>query len=133
MLNITIYDVMEQHISNDEVRKIMESCSMEQMAELRHAQWLEKTSHMGAERGPRKILVAWTTNEHPSGCPQQTIQRGLASTRTDHLYLPTANMNNWIKLASNQSKWGKQIEDKVGLVPFMYKPYAECHSMDWSL
>jgi hypothetical protein len=68
MLNITIYDVIvEQHISNDEVRKRTESYSMEQTMELRRTQWLEKTSHMGAERGPRKILVAWTTNKCPSG------------------------------------------------------------------
>ncbi len=60
MLNITIYDVMEQHISNDTVRERMKSYLMEQTMELRQARWLEKISHMGANRGPRKILVAWT-------------------------------------------------------------------------
>jgi hypothetical protein len=68
MLNITIYDVMEHHISNGNVWERMESYSMEQRMELRCPQWLEKSSHMGAERGPRKNLVAWTMNERPQGC-----------------------------------------------------------------
>jgi hypothetical protein len=38
----TIYDVMKQHISNDKVRKRMNSYSMEQTMELRRTQWLEK-------------------------------------------------------------------------------------------
>jgi hypothetical protein len=63
MLNITIFDVMEQHITNEEVRVRMKSYSMEQTIELRRpAQWLEKISHMGSDRGPRKILVAWMMN-----------------------------------------------------------------------
>jgi hypothetical protein len=57
MLNITIYDVMEQHISNKEVRKRLDSYKIEQTMQLRRARWLEKISHMRANRGPRKILV----------------------------------------------------------------------------
>jgi hypothetical protein len=74
MLNITtIYDVMERHISNSSVREKMQSYSMKQIMELRRAGWLDKISHMvGADRGPRKILVAWMTNECPHGSPQQT-------------------------------------------------------------
>jgi hypothetical protein len=37
MLNITIYYVTEQHIPNKEVRKRMDSYSMEQIVELRRA------------------------------------------------------------------------------------------------
>jgi hypothetical protein len=96
MLNITIYNVMEQHILNEEVRKRMDSYKMEQTMELRRSRWLEKIRHMGADRGPRKILVAWTMNKRPSGQPQQTI--------TDHLDLPTAKMSDWIKLASGNKK-----------------------------
>jgi hypothetical protein len=55
---------------------------------------------MGADRGPRKILVAWMTNECPHGHPQQTIWHGLVATLTDHLDLPSPKMNDWIKLAS---------------------------------
>jgi hypothetical protein len=85
MLNTTIYNVMEQHISNESVRKRMKSYSMKQTIELRRAQRLEKISHKGAERGPSKILLAWTMNERPHGHPQQTNQHGQASMLTDHL------------------------------------------------
>jgi exonuclease III len=125
MLNITIYQVMEQHISNKEVRERMKSYTMKQTMELRRARWLEKISHMGPDRGPRKILVAWTTNERPSGRPQQTIRHGLASTLTDHLNLPSPKMNDWIKLASDHRKWGEHVEVELGLAPTTYKPYAK--------
>jgi hypothetical protein len=125
MLNITIYDVMEQHISNEEVRKRMNSYSMEQTMELRRARWLEKISHMSAERGPRKIIVAWTTNERPRGRPQQTIRHGLAATLTDHLDLPTAKMSDWMKLAADNGKWGEHVENKLKLAPATYKPYVK--------
>jgi hypothetical protein len=72
MLNITIYDVMERHISNSSVREKMQSYSMKQIMELRRARWLDRISHMGADRSPRKILVAWMTNKCPHGSPQQT-------------------------------------------------------------
>jgi hypothetical protein len=107
MLNVTIYDVMERHISNNSVRKEMKSYSMKQTIELSRARWLEKISHMGAERGPRRMIVAWTTNKCPRGHPQQTIRHGLALTLTDHLYLPSPKMNDGIKLASNHKNWGE--------------------------
>jgi hypothetical protein len=62
MLNITIYDV---NITNKDVRTRMKSYSMKQTMALRRAQWLKKISHMGSDRGPRKILVAWMMNKHP--------------------------------------------------------------------
>jgi hypothetical protein len=99
-------NVMEQHISNDSVREKRKSYAIKQTMELRLTRWLEKISHMGADRGPRKILVAWTTNERPCGRPQQTIQHGLAATLTYHLNLHSPKMNDWIKLASDHKKWG---------------------------
>jgi hypothetical protein len=69
---------------------------MKQMMELRRARWLEKISHMGAKRGPRKILVAWMMNKRPCGYLQQNIQHRLASTLTDHLDFPTANIDDWM-------------------------------------
>jgi hypothetical protein len=127
MLNITIYDVMEEHISNNSVREKMMSYSMRQIMELRLARWLEKISHMGADRGSINILVARMTNERLHGHPQQTIQHELAATLTNHLDLPSPKMNNWIKLASDHRKWGEYVEVKLGLALSMYKPYAKCN------
>jgi hypothetical protein len=133
MLNITIYDVMEQHISNDDVRERRRSYSMTQTMELRRARWLEKISHMGANRGPRKILVAWTTNERPSGRPQQTIRHGLARTLTESLDFPSAKMDDWMKIASDNRKWGEHVEDKLDLKPDTYKPYSDQFDNDWAI
>jgi hypothetical protein len=78
MLNIMIYDVMAQHILNKEVRKRMSSYSMEQTMELRRARWLarwlEKISHMSAERGLQKYY--WhgrQTNVHVEGHSKQSV------------------------------------------------------------
>jgi hypothetical protein len=100
---------------------------MKQAMELRCAQWLEKITHIGSDRGPRKILVAWRTNKCPRRCPQQTIRHGMASTLTDHLDLASPKMSNWIKLAwSDHRKWGEHIiEVTLGLPPAAYKPYAK--------
>jgi hypothetical protein len=133
MLNITIHNVMEQHISNDKVRERMKSYSMRQTMELRRARWLEKISHMGVNRGPRKILVAWTTSKRPNGWPQQTIQHGLASTLTNLLDFPTANMDDWMKIALDNRKWDEHVEDKLKLEPHTYKPYSDQFNMDWSI
>jgi hypothetical protein len=111
--------------------KEMKSYSMKQTMELRCTRWLEKISHMGAERGPRRMIVAWMTNECPCGCPQQTIQHRLASMITDHLDLPSPKMNYWIRLASNHGDWGEHVETKLGLLaPWTYKPYVKCHDTD---
>ncbi len=116
---------MEQHITNKEVRARMISYSIEQTMELRRTRRLEKISHMGLDRGPRRILVAWTTNKRPRSCPQQTIQHRLESTLTDHLDLPSPKMNDWIKLASDHRRWGDHVEVTLGLAPSTYKPYAK--------
>ncbi len=133
MLNITIYDVMEQHISNDDVRERTRSYSMKQTMELRRARWLEKISHMGSNKGPKKFLSAWPTNERPHRRPQQMIRHRLASTLTDHLDLPSPEINGWIKLASDHRKWGDHVETMLGLAPSTYyKPYRYAKRKDTS-
>ena len=87
---------------------------------------------MGAGRGPRKVLVAWTTNKRPSGRPQQTIRHGLAATLTDSLGFPTAKMSDWMTIASDNRKWGEHVEDKLDLAANTYKPYSDRFDTDWS-
>jgi hypothetical protein len=91
---------------------------------------LEKISHMGAERGPRKMIVVWMMNDCPCSHPQQTIRHGLASMLMDHLDLPSPKMNNWFKLAFNHKDhkdWSEHIETKLGLLaPSTNKPHAKC-------
>jgi hypothetical protein len=65
MLNITIYQVKEEKISNKEVRKKLNNCyTISQMIELMRARWLEKISHMNDNCAPRKLIVAWIPNHN---------------------------------------------------------------------
>jgi hypothetical protein len=58
MLNIMIYQVKEEKISNKEVRKKVNNCyTISQMIELRRARWLEKISHMNDNRALRKLIL----------------------------------------------------------------------------
>jgi hypothetical protein len=83
MLNITIYDVQEIHITNIKTREMMnESLSITQMMELRGARWIEKISHANKSRNTTKLFVSWLPTPRPSGRPQQTIRHGNFKTQT---------------------------------------------------
>ena len=74
MLDITIYDVQEHEITNEQVRKELNNCyTIEQAMELRRARWLEKITNMDETRGPRKMLVAWTPQARSAGRPKQSL------------------------------------------------------------
>jgi hypothetical protein len=81
MLNITIYDVQENHITNTKIReKMNESISITQMMELRRARWLEKISHADQSRNTRILFISWLPTPRPPGRPQQTVRHGYAKT-----------------------------------------------------
>jgi hypothetical protein len=64
MLNITIYQVKEEKISNREVRKNLNNCyTISQMIKLGEQDGSKKSaSHMNDKRAPRKLIVAWIPN-----------------------------------------------------------------------
>ena len=60
MAKINIYDVMEHHISNDEIREKLGHCkTIHQAMELKRAKWLQKLATWDYNRNPRKLLKAW--------------------------------------------------------------------------
>ena len=60
MIGITIYDVKDHHISNEQVREELNNCyTFHQSLELRRAKWLEKIALMSCIRGPRNVLISW--------------------------------------------------------------------------
>ena len=102
MLNITIYDVKEQHITNDQVREKMNNChNLMQMLELRRARWLEKIAHMDETKNTRKFLVAWTSKPRPPGRPQQTSRHSYARTLKNNLKFPSLKLQNLNLLAQS--------------------------------
>jgi hypothetical protein len=132
MLNLTIYEVKEQHITNKEVRKRAgNSYSMQQMMELRRCRWLEKLSKMNDKRGPRKILAAWCPTARPTGKPQQTIRHGYATTLTTLGFTSTL-LEDWMTVAKNVQTWARRVEWKLGLVPGTYQPKKLRPPPPWS-
>ena len=122
MLNITIYQVKEEKISNKEVRKRLNNCyTISQMIELRRARWLEKISHMNDSRAPRKLIVAWIPNARPTGKPQQTIRHGYATTLQDKLNI-SPDLREWIPMAQNHARWASHVETNLGITDGTYKP-----------
>ena len=123
MLNISIYDVKDQRITNVEIREKMDKCySLTQRLELQRARWLEKIAHMDEKRNPRKFLVAWTPTSRPPGRPQQTIRHGYARTLRNNLKFPSSKLQNWILLAQSPREWSQYIEKMLLLKKNTYKP-----------
>jgi hypothetical protein len=122
MLNITIYQVKEEKISNKEVRKKLNNCyTISQIIELRRARWLEKISHMNDNRAPRKLILAWIPNARPTGKPQQTIRHGYATALQDNLNT-SPDLREWIPMAQNHAQWASHVETNLGLTDGTYKP-----------
>jgi len=120
MLGITTYDVKDHHMSNKSVREQMEGAyTITQSMDLRRARWLEMLANMTSDRGPRKLLVAWTPTPRPTGRPQQTIRHTLKNTLKT-LRLST-NLKEWIPVGRNRQEWARNAEQKLGLKPLSYK------------
>jgi hypothetical protein len=124
MLNITIYQVKEEKISNRKVRKKLNSCNtISQTIELRRARWLKKISHMNDKRAPRKLIVAWIQNARPTGKPQQTIRHGYATTLQDNLNT-SPDLREWIPMAKDHARharWALHVETTLGITDGTYK------------
>jgi hypothetical protein len=42
-------------------------------------------------------------------------------------------MDDWMKIASDNRKWGEHVEDKLDLKPDTYKPYSDEFDNDWAI
>ena len=124
MVNITIYDVKDNHISNEQVREELTCYKIHQSLELRRARWLEKLARMNDNRGPRNALRSWIFNEpRKQGGQQQHIRTSLSITLTDSLHFESDKMNDWMIEAKEPKKWATRIETALNLVPDTYKPF----------
>jgi len=119
MLNITIYNVKDYHITNDQVREELQCYTIEQSMELRRARWLEKLAHMPMERSPRRLLVAWTPHPRPRGKPCHTIKKAFAS--TCEILGIEPNLIAVMPMAKRE-EWASWVETKLGIRSGTYKP-----------
>ena len=118
MVGITIYDVKDNHISNEQVREELTCYKIHQSLELRRARWLEKLARMNDNRGPKNALRSWIFNEsRKQGGQQQHIRTSLSITLTDSLHFESDKMNDWMIEAKEPKKWATRIETALNLVP----------------
>ena len=82
MNRVTIYDIKEHHIKNEQIRENLHNCyTMEQSMELRRARWLEKLAQMDTTRGPRALDNYYKHGSHKADQktnhkpPQNTVWR----------------------------------------------------------
>ena len=125
MIGITIYDVKDNHISNEQVREELNNCyTFHQSLEMRRARWLEKLALMGCNRGPKNALRSWIYNKpRKQGGQQQHIRTSLSITLTDSLHFDSDKMNDWMLEAKLEpKKWANRIETALNLVPKSYVP-----------
>ena len=57
MVGITIYDVKDNHISNEQVREELTCYKIHQSLELQRARWLEKLAHMNDNQESKKCIA----------------------------------------------------------------------------
>jgi hypothetical protein len=123
MRNISMLEVKEQRIKNDDIRQQMENCySIAQIMELRRARWLEKIANMDETRNPRKLLQAWTPQARLRGRPYQTIGRGYRHT-VEHYLKTEPEFSNWLPIARDHPHyWRDWVEGKLKLKKGTYRP-----------
>ena len=122
MLHLTIYDVKDDRISNEEVRRRMGIYPMETILGLRRARWIEKLANMESTRSPRRILHAWIPQARPTGKPSQTTRKALA----DDLRTlgTTSELKTFIPSARDTNTWGEMVEWNLGLAQGTYIKYS---------
>ena len=133
MVGITIYDVQDNHISNEQVREELNNCyTYHQSLELRGAGWLEKLALMSCKRGPRNALLSWIYNEpRKHGGQQQHIITSLSNTLIDSLHFKNDQLNDWMSEAKLDPKqWANRIETALNLVPKSYLTFKTLNMVD---
>ena len=97
MVGITIYDVKDNHISNEQVREELICHKIHLSLELRRVRWLEKVAKMNDNRGPKNALRSWIYNKsRKQDGQQQHIRTSLSITLIDSLHFESDKMNNWM-------------------------------------
>ena len=79
MVGITIYNIKDNHISNEQVRGEFTCYKIHQSLELQRARWLEKLVLMNDNRRPKNALCSWIYNKsRKQGGQQQHIRTSLS-------------------------------------------------------
>ena len=116
ILKITIYDVKELHIKNDDILSMFNLPPMENMVAKRQLRWAGKMVRMDESRLPIKMLACWMNTPRPSRRPHTTTRNSLI--RSLQIMDPNISrcgtLNEWFHSAKDESDWNERL---AGLDP----------------
>jgi hypothetical protein len=126
MCGLTMWDVAEKRIKNEQVRgMVAESPTIDSLMETRRCRWLSKLSVMKQSRSSRRILGAWCTTSRPVGRPQQTTRYAYISTlKKIGFEGDKGQQREWMTLARDRSAWGKKLN--TSYTPYVLLPPGQC-------
>jgi hypothetical protein len=73
ILNINMFEVEEQRITNAEIQKCANIPDILIFLTRRSLRWIGKLARMPMNRLPCRLLATWVQNPHKRGCPQATL------------------------------------------------------------
>lgn len=113
ILNITIYDVMEQHITNNQVGERTNILPFKNYLELRRSRWLQKIALISESRNPRRLFGAWIEKKRTIGRPQQTIRHAYHTTICKTLGFENSKFLTWMNIARDKNEWNGILKEKL--------------------
>ena len=102
ILNVTIYDVMEKHITNEKVEQDTTIPPFKNFLELLRCNWIQKIAEMPDSRTPRRLLGVWLQKSRCTGRPQQTIRHAYHLTICRTLGFSDSKFKSWFNIARSK-------------------------------
>jgi hypothetical protein len=113
ILNINMFEVEEQRITNTTIRERTNVPDILILAQRRQLRWIGKLARMPMKRLPRQLLAAWVNNPRKRGRPQTSLRNTMIETLQEALddqVSKDAPLEEWIDSAKDQRLWENIIE-----------------------
>jgi Reverse transcriptase (RNA-dependent DNA polymerase) len=122
ILKISIYEVVENHITNVEVRKrALNSPNIIDIISARQLIWIGRIAKMNVDQIPRKLLACWSMNKRKPGRPQLNMRNSFAKSIQKVIpYVPNdLALEKWLPIAEQKcwknivKKWIENTESVI--------------------
>jgi hypothetical protein len=113
ILNINMFEVEEQRITNATIWERTNVPDILILAQRRQLRWIGKLARMPMKRLPRRLLAAWVENPRKRGRPQTSLRNTMIETLKEALddqVSKDAPLEEWIDSAKDRSLWENIIE-----------------------
>jgi len=113
ILNINMFEVEEQRITNTEIRKRANVPDILIFLTRRNLRWIGKLARMPMNRLPRRLLAAWVQNPRKRGRPQANLRNTMIDSLQQALQdqiSDQAPLSEWIDTARDTKLWNDIID-----------------------